>query len=145
MSKYNTGNKLHYIFKETNEKKTLLSTRTYIIAIIHRVIHAAVCHSLSLHCSWMFLDFSKLLPPRSARHHPGPFPWGGEEPVDDTREKQRKEIREYVDLEITERKYSIYIYNPTRQQLKEHPNTLFPHVLEVVMHNIYWPKELSTR
>lgn len=55
------------------------------VAIIHRATRAAVCRSLSLHCSEIFLDSLKLLPPRSARHHPGPFLRQGEQPVDDKR------------------------------------------------------------
>lgn len=55
------------------------------VVIIHRATRAAVCRSLSLHCSEIFLDSLKLLPQRSARHHPGPFLRQGEQPVDDKR------------------------------------------------------------
>lgn len=60
-------------------------------ATVHRAIYAAVCRSLSLRCSKMFLDFSKPLPERSVHHRPGPFPSEGEEPVA-MQEKQRDDV-----------------------------------------------------
>lgn len=50
------------------------------LATAHRVIYAAVCRSLSLRCSEMFLDFSEPPPERSVRHRPGPVPSEGVEP-----------------------------------------------------------------
>lgn len=63
------------------------------LATVHRVTHAAVCRSLSLHCSETFLGFSKPPPERSVHHRPGLFPSGGEEPVamqEKTNKKKKK-------------------------------------------------------
>ena len=77
MSKHNIRHKLNHICMKTNGKMY----KTNSLSTIHHVIHVAVCHSLSLHCLWMFLDFSKLQLLRSARRHHGPFLWEGEEPA----------------------------------------------------------------
>lgn len=64
--------KVRHIFKNVSDKGKK-NTGRCCAAITRREIHAAVCHSPSLHCSEMFLDSLKLLPLRFARHHPGPF------------------------------------------------------------------------
>lgn len=77
-----TRAKVRHIWEDVDDDEDTAQRRA---VITRREIRAAACRSPSLHCSEMFLDSLKLLPPRSARHHRGPFLQRGEGPVDGDR------------------------------------------------------------